>query len=340
MTNDEGTAAGTAPGAESLPAPPDAAMALPRPDLTDLVDGARAYMAAATSPATRRAYAADWRIFQAWCDRHGLSALPTEPAAVVLFLTAEATAGRKVATIERRLAAIGYHHRAARLPAPTAMPGALDIERALKGIRRTHGVAPAQKAPATAELVERMVRAITGDGARDLRDRALLTFGMATAQRRSTLAAIRVEDLTWAKDGVELRIPRSKTDQEGRGRVIGVPRGLRLQPVHHLEAWMERAGIAGGFLFRRVLRGGRVLEQGMSGEAIALVVQERAAAAGLDPAQFGGHSLRAGFLTSAIDSGADLFRAADQSGHQSLDTLRGYVRRRELFKKHAGAGFL
>jgi integrase len=57
-------------------------------------------------------------------------------------------------------------------------------------------------------------------------------------------------------------------------------------------------------------------------------------------ADFGGHSLRAGFLTSAAARGASIFKMADQSGHKSMDTLRGYVRNAEIFQDHAGAGLL
>ena len=61
---------------------------------------------------------------------------------------------------------------------------------------------------------------------------------------------------------------------------------------------------------------------------------------GLDASAFGGHSLRSGFLTSAAARGANIFKMADQSGHKSMDTLRGYVRNAEIFQDHAGAGLL
>ena len=69
-------------------------------------------------------------------------------------------------------------------------------------------------------------------------------------------------------------------------------------------------------------------------------LKRRAAAAGLDPAGFAGHSLRAGFLTAAAESGADVLKMAEVSRHRSMDTVRRYVRRGNLFKGHAGAGFL
>jgi hypothetical protein len=61
--------------------------------------------------------------------------------------------------------------------------------------------------------------------------------------------------------------------------------------------------------------------------------------AGLDPATFAGHSLRAGFLTSAAEHGASVFKMMEVSRHRSVDTLRGYVRRANLFKEHAGRRF-
>jgi hypothetical protein len=73
---------------------------------------------------------------------------------------------------------------------------------------------------------------------------------------------------------------------------------------------------------------------------VANIVKYRAARLGLDPRAFAGHSLRAGFLTSAAARGASLFKMADVSRHKSMDTLRGYVRDTEVFKNHAGEGLL
>ncbi|WP_448207480.1 site-specific integrase [Azospirillum sp. sgz302134] len=185
-----------------------------------------------------------------------------------------------------------------------------------------------------------ILKAIPETGARNLRDRALIAFGLASAMRRSELAALRFEHLTRAEDGLRVLIPKSKTDQEGEGRTIAVPRGLRIRPLALLEAWLQAGGVTEGFVFRRMRKGDRVTEAAMSGEAVALVLKERAAAVGLNAAEFGAHSLRAGFLTSAAATGASLFKMRDQSRHESLDVLAGYVRDADLFKDHAGAGFL
>lgn len=313
---------------------------LPAVLIADDVAAAKRYIEASTSPATRRAYESDWAIYETWCVGRSLASLPSPPAQVAMFLAAEAEAGKATSTLSRRLAAIGYVHRRASLTPPTAAEGAAVIEETMRGIRRTLGSAPRRKLAATADLVRAMIDAIPETEMRNLRDRALLAFGLASAMRRSELVAMRVEHLTWKTDGVEVTIPRSKADQEGSGATIAVPRGLRLRPVATLEAWMVAAGIQDGPVFRRLRRGGVVAPDGISGETVADILKVRAAAVGLDAAAFGAHSLRAGFLTSAASSGANIFKMKDQSRHAGLDMLGVYVRAADLFKDHAGAGFL
>ena len=61
---------------------------------------------------------------------------------------------------------------------------------------------------------------------------------------------------------------------------------------------------------------------------------------GWNPAEFSGHSLRAGFATSAAEIGASIVKIIETTRHRSVDTLVRYVGRVDLFKDHAGAGFL
>jgi site-specific recombinase XerD len=79
---------------------------------------------------------------------------------------------------------------------------------------------------------------------------------------------------------------------------------------------------------------------GLRGADVAAVVKRHALAAGLDPREFSGHSLRAGFVTSAAETGASILKIQETSRHKSVDVLAGYVRRVDLFKDHAGAAFL
>ena len=97
---------------------------------------------------------------------------------------------------------------------------------------------------------------------------------------------------------------------------------------------------ATGYLFRGIRNDGKVIDGAISTRQIANIIKARAKLAGLDESIFSGHSLRAGFVTSATSAGADVFRVMDVSRHRKVDTVRGYVRRAEMFKHHAGAGFM
>ena len=107
-----------------------------------------------------------------------------------------------------------------------------------------------------------------------------------------------------------------------------------------MQRWQEAAGISEGLLFRAIHRGGHVKPRGLRGHDVAIIVKTYAQKAGLNPEEFSGHSLRAGFVTSAAETGATIFKIAEVSRHKSVDVLRGYVRRADLFKEHAGAAFL
>jgi site-specific recombinase XerD len=320
------------------------ALAAPAPLIPRLLDAeveaTRAYVAAARAPATRRAYASDWRIFLAWCEARDVAPLPAAPEAVAIFLAAEARAGVRPSTIGRRLAAIGYMHAQAGLDPPQQRAGAVAIRNAVAGIRRTHGVGKVQKRAADGDMLRDMLRACDGDTARAVRDRALLAIGMAAALRRSELVALALDDVAVTREGLTITVRRSKTDQEGAGTTIAVPEGRRIRPKALLLDWIAHAGFAAGPVFRKLTPQGRITARPMSDRGVALVVKARAAAAGYDPAQVSGHSLRAGFLTEAARQGATVFKMKEVSRHKSLEVLSDYVRSHELFRDHAGERFL
>jgi len=165
------------------------------------VDAARRYRDASRAASTRAKYAADWRAFSAWCRARGHAALPAHPGVVAVFLSAEADRGCAPSTLGRVLAALGHHHRLAGLVAPHKADGGTVILDVLAGIRRSHRTPPARKAAADSYVVHAVLRAIDGDTLADLRDRALVAFGMASALRCSELVALRVVDLERGPDG-------------------------------------------------------------------------------------------------------------------------------------------
>lgn len=222
-----------------IPLSPSAAGALALAE----VEAVRAFADAEKAVSTRRAYSSDWAIFHGWCVPRGHAPLPATPATIAAFLAAEAEAGSKASTINRRVAAIRYAHKLAGITEP---PTNTELVRAtLRGIRRTIGTRATQKAPALAGQLRAMLDACP-DTLAGKRDRALLALGFAGAFRRSELVALEVEDLVEVPDGLRVTIRWSKTDQEGQGHEIAVPRATacaRWRPSR--RGWPPQRSTAG-----------------------------------------------------------------------------------------------
>ncbi|WP_298967726.1 site-specific integrase [uncultured Methylobacterium sp.] len=305
--------------------------------LDDALAAARAFALAEKADATRLAYRRDFDHFAGWCRTVDRAPLPAEPATVAAYLADLARTGLKASTIRRRLAAIRHAHKLSGLEPPT---GAEPVRAVHRGIRRQLGTRVEQKAPATAAAIAAMLKRIDATTLTGKRDRALILLGFAGALRRSELVGLDVEDLTPAREGLLVQIRRSKTDQEGAGHEVPVPHGTKLKPVEAVRLWLAAAEITAGPVFVRIRRGGHATVDRLTPQSVALIVKARAKAARLDPDLFAGHSLRAGFVTSALESGADVFAAADQGRWRKLETVREYDRRAKAFKNHAGKGFL
>jgi site-specific recombinase XerD len=285
---------------------------------------------------TRAANASDWRIFTRWSETQGLCPMPASPATVAAFLADQVKAGMKPSTLGRRLAAIKYRHKTAGEDSPT---DDVAVKAVLQGARRSIGVAPRKLAAATSEKTIGMATLVR-PGLAGLRDRAILLLAFSLAARRSELVALDVEDLEECPEGLRVRIRKSKTDQEGVGATVAVCRGSIACPVTALKDYLEAAGVISGPVFRRIRRGNHITDQRLTAQTICRIVKDHAAKLGLDPKQYGAHSLRAGFLTSAAVKGANLFKMMDVSRHKSVDTLKGYVRSADAFRDHASAGLL
>ena len=306
---------------------------LPAAPLSDL---ARSYASEASTENTKRAYRAAWEDFCSWCEAAGHVPLPAAPEVVGSYLAEQA--GRlKVASLTLRLVAIGQAHRLKGHPLDTRHPA---IRETMKGIRRTHGTAPAKKAAADIVMLRDAVSELAKiAGLRALRARALLLVGFAGALRRSELVALDVADIRFVAEGAVLTLRRRKTDQEGQGTEIALPFGQseRTCPVLTLRAWLEASRISSGPVFVSITRGGRIRSARLSPIDVARTVKAAVEAAGGNPDDFSGHSLRSGFITSAARAGVAERHIQNQSGHRSLPVLRGYIRRGSLFVDNAAA---
>lgn len=311
--------------------PVDAAPKLMISGPQGLSDGVHALISNSLSSATRRAYRSDMAHYEA---SGGI--IPSTPEAVAEYLAGLAET-HTVATISRRLASLAKAHRALGADDPTK---AEIVKSTLRGIRRLIGTAQREAKPVLREdlfsMLERM-----GASTKDRRDKALLLLGFAGAFRRSELVGLDVADIEHVRQGIIITLRRSKTDQTGAGRKIGIPFGrTRWCPVKHLTDWLDHAGITDGPIFRSINRHGHVADQRLSGEAVSIIVKERAEAAGFDPDNYSGHSLRAGLATSAVIAGVSTLSIRRTTGHASDAMLARYVRVGDMFTDNAAGAVL
>lgn len=296
--------------------------------IVDAAERAEDYAGKSKSAATIKAYASGWRDFLDFCEQREVTPLPASEQTVAAYLAALADGGARAATIARRLVVISQAHRAADLPSPTTSSL---VRRTHAGIRRSIGTAQLGKAPAKVDELKLML-SVLPETRVGLRDRALLLLGFAGAFRRSELVSLDVQDLEFSQAGLIATLRRSKTDQEGRSRRIGIPFGSteKTCPVRAVKAWLAAAHISSGPVFRSLDRFQRVQPRRLSAERVALIVKRRAKQAGLDPARYAGHSLRAGLATSAAAGGASERAIMAQTGHRSTDMVRRYIREANL----------
>jgi len=280
---------------------------------------------------TRRAYASDVRRFEAWGG-----SLPAAAETIAAYL-ADHVESHSSSTITRWLASLSKAHRTLSANDPTKSEL---VKSVLRGIRRQYSVPPKQALPLTRNLLFDVLDAIPED-LRGARDRALLLIGFAGGFRRSELVGLNLPDVASHEKGMVLTLHRSKTDQMGKGRTIGVPfaRG-RLCPVQAFRTWVEKAKIAGGPVFRSIDQHSTLSESALSGHAVSLLIKSRLAKAGFDHTGFSGHSLRSGFVTSAARAGVSSWKIRQQTGHASDAMLQRYIRDTEVFEDNAAGAIL
>ncbi|MBS0324106.1 MAG: site-specific integrase [Proteobacteria bacterium] len=238
-------------------------------------------------------------------------------------------------TLSRRIVGISRAHVSQGMVDPSKN----DLVRTLlRGIRRTHGRPQRQVEPLLKQDLLAILPLMTGT--KGLRDRTLLLLGFAAALRRSELVALDVPDIEFVKEGLVLHQRRSKVDQMGMGRKIGVPWGRTAAcPVKAVHAWIEHAQISDGAMFRPITKAGTIGSERLTAQSVALIVKEYARAAGLSADAFSGHSLRAGLVTSAAQAGVAVHKIMAQTGHRSVEMVNTYIRDASLFE-HNAAGMV
>jgi len=305
-------------------------------EVEGLVAQARDLISASRAESTRRAYRSSQQSFENFCAEHNFTALPAESATVALYLThLFKERNLKPSTVQRHASAISVWHGEKGLPSPVGHPAVKDL---LSGVRRTTIHEADQKEAIGTNELKRLIAKLDNSPS-GIRNKALLLTGFVGGLRRSEIVAINIGDITHRPEGITIKIKRSKTDQEGKGRSVALPYSAQqeLCPVLAITALIELNDSTRGPLFRRIRRGGNIGNERLTPQSVALVIKTTAHSAGLDPATLSGHSLRRGFVTTAARNGASERAIQRQTGHRSTAVLRSYIEHETAFDDNAAA---
>jgi integrase len=290
----------------------------------------RHYLQAATSDNTRKAYRSAIRQFEKWGGR-----LPTDRDTVIRYLLARAES-INTRTLDLHLTAISQWHHYQGVVDPVQDPM---VRKTMEGIRRTHGQ-PKRKAKALRlEHIAQMVNHLRHlpDSKKKRRDNAMLLTGFFGAFRRSELVAIQVSDLVWEPEGLIIRLPRSKTDQQATGLARALPFGASsCCPAKAIKVWLDAADISGGPLFRPVNRWDQVQAKHLNPGAVNDLLKALGEACQFDfVPDLSSHSFRRGLSTSAARERVDFELIKKQGGWKSDSTVWEYIEEGQQFSNNA-----
>jgi site-specific recombinase XerD len=277
---------------------------------------------------TQRAYKADLKDFNEWCETNGQVPFPVSPETLAAYVSHLADTC-KWATINRRLAAISKLHQLNNLDTPTQNR---IFRIVMEGIKRTKGIRQKQAPAFKLNILKQLLRDFDIESSANLRNKALLLLGFTGAFRRSELVALNVEDLNFTDDGLIVSLQKSKTNQYGdyEEKAIFYSPEAVLCPIRTLQIWIKRLEKTTDALFIRVRKGDRLTTDRLTDKTVNDLVKTYFGE------EFSAHSLRASFITIAKINGADDSEIMRQSKHKTSAMIQRYTRIEDIKKHNAG----
>lgn len=336
-----------------LPSSPASGLVLPEQLASEAAEAVRELLAEAAAANTTRSYATALRYWAGWYRvRFGDEfALPLSEAVVIQFIVdhvarkakeggltwelppehdrALVNAGLKaklgpwkLASVVHRVAVLSTAHRLKRLTNPCELPAVRTVLGRARRASVKRGERPSKKTAITKPELEAML-ATCDESLEGLRDRALLFFGFASGgRRRSEIAAADMRDLRRIGPSVYIyRLEHSKTQQAGVSASSTPDKPILDRGAEALTDWLEASGVTEGAIFRRLWK--TTIGAALSPAAVCEIVQRRAQRAGLE-GDFGGHSLRSGFVTEAGRQGVPLPAVMAMTEHRAVSSVVGY----------------
>lgn len=284
---------------------------------------------------TRRAYATDWRDFEAFCQDRGIDPLSAGVEVIAAYITDLHDAGRKISTIRRKVSTVSSAYAEAGLPRPTDNAKIRKLLKGTSNTQRKAGIRTEEAAAISLQQLEAVCTSLMRDGsAAAIRDRAILVTGFFGAFRRSELAGITWEQVAKDNNGFTVELTAAKNIKDGETQVKAFPfrSNIAVCPVRALEAWQRISGATTGPVFTVVSKLGRMEATGIYDKIIDRLVKRYF---GND---YSAHSLRAGFITEAGRKNISAVSIAHQTGHKTLQMIQKYTRFANAWEGNAVTG--
>lgn len=305
---------------------------------------------------TRRSYDWAWGEWRKLCEANEVEPLSATPQEVAALLVQIAETPRpnvrsedkkiSMSSLEMFVSAVNRKFFEEGIPSPA---NSSPVKGVMQGLRRMKGGKKRQAMALCDDHIKLMLDTIDMNsgaaGQRRMicyRDASLISMGFSGAMRISEISALRVEDIAVLEVSPKrcvVTIPKSKTDQTGVGQSIPLLDGRHIKPITRLEKWLEVSGITSGYIYRQVANGCSE-NQHIHPANASRMLKKWARICGMPSEEISGHSLRAGFVTSAAQARAPLHKIMDITRHKHTGTLMQYIRDAEMFSDHAGADFL
>lgn len=340
-------------------------------DLTALADTATGYARRSLSERTLKEYERCWRKFETWCEKYRLTAMPAQPETVAMYVGWLAAGHGKqkplaISSINQAIAAIKRAHSWRGHQLDTADPR---VQRVWAGARRE--IAKTRTIRRVSPVMEtdlrEILQALLGSASlRESRDAAILALGFGAALRRSELVGLDwwvlgdgTGFLSIDDRGLLVTLMTSKASQAAAEEVI-VPRTHATMLCTAVEDWIELSKVERGTpLFRPIvgntIAGHHVSTERLNARTVPDVVKRRAyelcaernkgarkklSAKDLKAkvAQFSGHSMRVGHVTSAAERGVIAAHIQATSRHKTPAMISTYTRVTDAVKNSSLKG--
>jgi integrase len=139
-----------------------------------------------------------------------------------------------------------------------------------------------------------------------------------------------------------IHLEKSKTDQEKEGTIIAIVKAKEENycPCIAVTNWLQKARITQGSVFRGITKHHQLNKNKLTEDRIYVLIKKYTIQLGFNADHFSPHSLRTGFITSALENNALPSKIMEQSRHKSLKSLQPYIKHADRYKQHAGKNLL